>query len=140
ETHAGLRDHAQTLSAAAHACDAVSRLFETEEPHQEVFRLLLVELALASADAARAGPANGLAFRLKLLLAAGIVPQLGACASCGTRDHLSAFSAAAGGIVCGSCEAAGFSLGTDAYRFMVSALGSPLVEAPAASEMVLRQV
>ena len=26
------------------------------------------------------GPANGLAFRLKLLLAAGIVPQLGACA------------------------------------------------------------
>ena len=84
ETHAGLRDHAHTLAAAAHACDAVSRLFETEEPHSEVFRLLLVELALASAHAARAGPANGLAFRLKLLLAAGIVPALGACASCGT--------------------------------------------------------
>src|SRR5207248_11711316 len=49
ETHAGLRDHAHSLAAAAHACDAVSRLFETEDPHPEVFRLLLVELALVSA-------------------------------------------------------------------------------------------
>ena len=44
-----------------------------------------------------AGPANGLAFRLKLLLAAGIVPQLGACAGCGEPEHLQGFSAAAGG-------------------------------------------
>src|SRR5918911_4812907 len=140
DTHAGLRDHAHTLAAAGHACDAVVRLFETEQPHPEVFRLLVNELALMSADAARADPANGLAFRLKLLLAAGIVPQLGACASCGTRDHLLAFSAAAGGVVCGSCEAAGFPLDTAAYGFLVSALGSPLVEAPAVPELVLRQV
>jgi DNA repair protein RecO (recombination protein O) len=104
-----------------------------------VFRLLLSELALIS-DALRAGPANGLAFKLKLLLAAGVVPQLAACASCGTRDHLFAFSAAAGGVVCGSCEAAGFPLDADAYSFLVSALGSPLARAPGASELVLRQV
>jgi DNA repair protein RecO (recombination protein O) len=140
EPHAGLREHAHTLAAAAHACDAVARLFETEEPHPEVFALLLRELALVSADTAQADPANGLAFRLKLLLAAGIVPQLGACASCGARDHLFAFSAAAGGIVCGSCEAAGFRLDTKAYEFLVAALGSSLAEAPAASETVLRQV
>lgn len=140
ETHAGLRDHAHTLAAAAHACDAVSRLFETEEPHPDVFRLLLVELALGSADPARVGPANGLAFRLKLLLAAGIVPQLGACASCGTREHLLGFSAADGGVVCGSCEAAGFPLDADAYGFLVSALGSPLKDAPVGSDLVLRQV
>lgn len=139
-THAGLRDHAHTLAAAAHACDAVSRLFETEEPHPDVFRLLLVELALASADPARVGPANGLAFRLKLLLAAGIVPALGACASCGTREHLLGFSAADGGVVCGSCEAAGFPLDADAYGFLVSALGSPLKDAPVGSDLVLRQV
>ena len=30
--HAGLRDHAATLDAAARACDAVARLFETSEP------------------------------------------------------------------------------------------------------------
>lgn len=140
ETHAGLRDHAHTLAAAAHACDAVGRLFETEEPHPEVFRLLLSELALISDDAVAAGPANGLAFELKLLLAAGVVPQLAACVSCGTREHLSAFSAAAGGVVCGSCEAAGFPLDADAYSFLVSALGSPLARAPGASELVLRQV
>lgn len=139
-THAGLRDHAHTLAAAAHACDAVSRLFETEEPHPDVFRLLLVELALASADPGRVGPANGLAFRLKLLLAAGIVPALGACASCGTREHLLGFSAADGGVVCGSCEAAGFPLDADAYGFLVSALGSPLKDAPVGSDLVLRQV
>src|SRR5437868_8671302 len=75
--HGGLRDHAATLDAAARACDAVARLFETPDPHPEVFRLLANELALLNADAARATPANGLAFRLKLLLAAGIVPQLG---------------------------------------------------------------
>jgi DNA repair protein RecO (recombination protein O) len=139
-THAGLREHASTLQAAAHACDAVARLFETEEPHLEVFRLLLSELALISRGAESAGPANGLAFRLKLLLAAGIVPQLGACASCGAREELGGFSAAAGGVVCGSCEASSFPLGLEAYDFLVAALGSPLARAPKADELVLRQV
>src|SRR5437588_12031668 len=32
-THAALRDHAPTLDAAARACDAVARLFETPSPH-----------------------------------------------------------------------------------------------------------
>ena len=140
EPHAGLRDHAHTLAAAAHACDAVGQMFETEEAHPEVFRLLLAELALVSHDDGQAGPANGLAFELKLLLAAGIVPQLGACVACGARDDLVAFSAAAGGVVCGSCEAAGFALDVDAYRFLVSALASPLADAPAAPDRVLRQV
>ena len=49
--------------------------------------------------------AGALAFRLKLLLAAGLAPQLGACASCGEREHLVGFSGAAGGVVCGACEA-----------------------------------
>src|SRR5436309_7026126 len=74
-THAGLRDHAGTLDAAARACDAVARLFETDDPHPEVFRLLANELALLSSDQVHAQPGNGLAFRLKLLLAAGFVPQ-----------------------------------------------------------------
>ena len=50
--HAGLRDHAATLDAAARACDAVSRLFETPDPHPEVFVLLRNELALLHADPA----------------------------------------------------------------------------------------
>jgi DNA repair protein RecO (recombination protein O) len=137
--HAGLRDHAATLDAAARACDAVARLFETPDPHPEVFRLLANELALLSTDSAHARPANGLAFRLKLLLAAGILPQLGSCASCGEPEHLRAFSAAAGGVVCSSCEAASFSLGEESYRFLVGAVGQPLAQAPDASELALRQ-
>src|ERR1700742_4161984 len=128
--HAGLRDHAATLDAAARACDAVTRLFETADPHPEVFVLLANQLGLLSADPARAVPETGLAFRLKLLLAAGILPHLGACAGCGESEHLQGFSAAAGGVVCGSCEAAAFSLDEEAYRFLVSAVGQPLAQPP----------
>jgi DNA repair protein RecO (recombination protein O) len=139
-THGALRDHAATLDAAARACDAVTRLFETSDPHPEVFRLLANELALLDSDPAHARAANGLAFRLKLLLAAGIVPQLGACAVCGETDHLQGFSGAAGGVVCSSCEAAAFPLDEGAYRFLVGALGVPLAQAPDGSDRALRQV
>jgi DNA repair protein RecO (recombination protein O) len=138
--HGALRDHACTLDAAARACDAVTRLFETSEPHPEVFRLLANELALLHADAAQARVANGLAFRLKLLLAAGIVPQLSACVGCGETDRLQGFSGAAGGVVCGSCEASSFPLDADAYGFLVGALGAGLAHAPDATERALRQV
>jgi DNA repair protein RecO (recombination protein O) len=139
-THGALRDHAATLDAAARACDAVTRLFETSDPHPEVFRLLTNELALLNEDTGHARPGNGLAFRLKLLLAAGIVPQLAACAVCGETEHLRGFSGAAGGVVCNACEAASFSLSQDAYRFLVGALGSPLAQAPDGSDLILRQV
>ncbi len=139
-THGALREHAATLDAAARACDAVTRLFETSDPHPEVFRLLANELGLLHADSTQARTGNGLAFRLKLLLAAGIVPQLGACALCGETDHLVGFSGAAGGVVCSSCEGAAFPLDEDAYRFLVGALGAPLAQAPEGSERTLRQV
>jgi DNA repair protein RecO (recombination protein O) len=139
-SHGALRDHAATLDAAARACDAVTRLFETPEPHPEVFQLLANELRLLGADATQARPGNGLAFRLKLLLAAGIVPQLAACAVCGETDHLSGFSGAAGGVVCTACEAGAFSLSEEAYGFLVSALGSSLAQAPDGAELTLRQV
>ena len=137
--HRELRDHAITLDAAARACDAVGRLFETDEGHPAVFRLLANELALLALDPVHARPANGLAFRLKLLVAAGIVPHLGACAACGEAEHLTGFSAAAGGVVCSSCEAAAFPLEEEAYRFLVDALGQPLAMAPDATERALRQ-
>ena len=87
----------------------------------------------------RAGHANSLAFRLKLLLAAGFAPHLAGCASCGERDHLVGFSGAAGGVVCGACEASSFPLDEEAHAFMVAALGRPLAEAPDASPRALAQ-
>jgi DNA repair protein RecO (recombination protein O) len=137
--HPRLREGRATLDAAARACDAVARLFETGDPHPEVFHLLCNQLALLEADAALAGRANQLAFRLKLLLAAGLVPQLDGCASCGEREGLVAFSGAAGGVVCAACEASAFPLDAEAHAFLVGALGSPLAESPAASARALRQ-
>lgn len=139
EGYARLRSDGGALDAAARACDAVSRLFEAGDPHPEVFHLLCNELALLDADPARATHGNQLAFRLKLLLAAGLAPQLGACASCGEREHLTGFSGAAGGVVCSACEANAFALDAEAYAFLTGALGAPLAQAPTAPERALRQ-
>jgi DNA repair protein RecO (recombination protein O) len=175
DAHARLREDARSLDAAARACDAVGRLFETSEPHPGVFNLLCRKLQLldqqagagarisavgavraaegpagdsesvvedgeAGAIAPIAARAGALAFRLKLLLAAGLAPQLGSCASCGEHEHLVGFSGAAGGVVCGACEAASFPLGEHAYRFMTDAVGAPLGEVRNASEQALGQV
>jgi DNA repair protein RecO (recombination protein O) len=144
--HARLRGDRRALDAAARACDAVGRLFETAEPHPGVFNLLCRQLALLDQQAG--SPAGGasstawaaaLAFRLKLLLAAGLAPQLSACAACGEREHLVGFSGAAGGVVCGACEAGSFALGQDAYGFMTEALARGLNEVPDAPDPALGQ-
>lgn len=137
--HPQLREHGPALDSAARACDAIARLFETTDPHPGVFALLCNELALLDAHPEQATHQNQLAFRLKLLLAAGLAPQLAACASCGETDHLAAFSGAAGGVVCSACEATGFALGEEAHTFMTCALGAPLAEVPPAGELALRQ-
>ena len=134
-----LREHAGALDAAARACDAVARLFAEGEPHPAVYALLCNELSLLDARPQLAGRANQLAFRLKLLVAAGLSPVLAHCASCGERDHLAGFSGAAGGVVCPACEASAFALGREAHDFLVEALGRPLSRAPTASERALRQ-
>jgi DNA repair protein RecO (recombination protein O) len=135
-----LRDDARALDAAARACDAVGRLFETSEPHPGVFNLLCRKLSLLDESPASATRASALAFRLKLLVAAGLSPQLGSCAGCGGHEHLVGFSGAAGGVVCGACEAGAFPLGEQAHEFMVKALGCPLSEAPEGEERALGQV
>jgi DNA repair protein RecO (recombination protein O) len=134
-----LREDGAALDTAARACDAVARLFDTTEPHPDVYNLLGNELALLDAEPGRAGHANQLAFRLKLMLAAGFAPQLAACASCGEREHLVGFSGAAGGVVCAACEAGSFALDADAHAFLVEALGQPLAQTPPADERALRQ-
>jgi len=151
DPHGRLRGDAHASRCRARACDAVGRLFETNEPHPGVFNLLCRQLGLLDAQAGpgdevgrregAAGRGGSLSFRLKLLLAAGLAPQLGACASCGEPEHLVGFSGAAGGVVCAACEAGSFPLGAEAYDFMTEALGRPAShEAPQAGEPALGQV
>lgn len=134
-----LREDGDALDAAARACDAVSRLFESPEPHPEVFNLLCSMLVLLDEDPrGAAAPARRLAFRLKLLLAAGFMPHLSACAQCGEQEGIVGFSPAAGGVVCGACEAGAFPLDQEAHTFLADALGRPLAQAPEADERTLR--
>lgn len=140
DAHPRLRGDAAALQAAARACDAVGRIFETSEPHPHVFNLLCRQLSLLDQQPQAARRAGSLAFRLKLLHAAGIAPQLGACASCGDSEHLTGFSGAAGGVVCGACEAGSFAIGEQAHGFMTGSLGASLADAPDAPEQVLTQV
>jgi DNA repair protein RecO (recombination protein O) len=140
--YARLRGDGRALDAAARACDAVGRLFETSEPHPGVFNLLCRQLSLLDTHVGglASNRAGALAFRLKLLLAAGLAPQLGACASCGEPEHLVGFSGAAGGVVCTACEAGSFPLEQEAHGFMTDALGRALTEVPDATAMALGQV
>jgi DNA repair protein RecO (recombination protein O) len=105
-----------------------------------VFNLLCRKLSLLDERPDGATKAAALAFRLKLLLAAGLCPQLGACVSCGEHEHLIGFSPAGGGVVCSSCEAASFPLSQEAYDFMVKCIGSPLAQAPGNVDPFLGQV
>ncbi len=135
--HPGLRADGPALFAAARTCDAVLRLLDASEANPAAYNLLANYLALLDADPGRgAAPGVALAFRLKLALAAGFAPELASCASCGEAEHLTAFSGAAGGVVCASCEGGGFPLSEGSHRFMVEALARPLSEAPGAEPQV----
>jgi DNA repair protein RecO (recombination protein O) len=138
--HGRLRSSGPALGAAGRACDAVLRLLDSGEPNMAAYNLLCNYLGLLDVDAEGASaPGAALAFRLKLALAAGFSPELSSCATCGEAEHIAAFSGAAGGVVCSSCEGGGFPLTEEAHRFMVDALARPLAEAPAAGRGVAAQ-
>jgi DNA repair protein RecO (recombination protein O) len=137
--HSALRERRGSLEAATGACEAVLRLLDSTDPNPAAYNLLCHELALLDADPGAADRAQGLAFRMKLLLATGFAPELASCAACGEADHLAGFSPAAGGVVCEGCEAGSFPLDAESHEFMTRALGRPLAEFPSASDRALAQ-
>ena len=146
DAYPSLRSSGPALSAAARGCDAVLRLLDSSEANPAAYNLLCRYLALLDgqedaddvATDGAAGLATALAFRLKLALSAGFAPELQACSRCGEADGLTAFSGAAGGVVCGACERGGFEISAEAHRFMLDALGRPLAQAPVATDGALR--
>jgi DNA repair protein RecO (recombination protein O) len=137
--HAALREHRASLERGAQACEAVLRLLDSTDPNPPAYNLLCNELALLDDQPEQASRAQALAFRLKLLLAAGFAPELAGCAACGETDHLGGFSPSAGGVVCAGCEAGSFPLGAEAHSFLVQAIARPLAEVPDAPERALSQ-
>jgi DNA repair protein RecO (recombination protein O) len=137
-----LRSSGPALTAGARACDSVLRLLDSAEPNLPAYNLLgrYLQLLDEPDQAQSTSLEAALSFRLKLALVAGFAPELASCASCGEAEYLAGFSGAAGGVVCGSCEADSFPLGEEAHSFMVEALAKPLAEAPPAESLALRQV
>ena len=137
-----LRSSGAALTAGARGCDAVLRLLDSAEPNPPAYNLLCRYLSLLDdpAESTAAELSTALAFRLKLALVAGFAPELASCAHCGEAEHLVGVSGAAGGVVCGGCEAGAFPLSEEAHRFMVEALAKSLAEAPEAGPQALRQV
>ena len=137
-----LRSSGAALTAGARGCDAVLRLLDAAEPNQPAYNLLCRYLSLLDdpAQPRSADLATALSFRLKLALVAGFAPELASCTRCGEAERLVGFSGAAGGVVCGGCEADAFPLSEGAHGFMVEALAKPLSEAPEAELKALRQV
>ena len=116
------------------------RLFDATESNRPAYNLLCHELGLLDPSAAAAGRAQALAFRLKLLLAAGFAPELASCAACGDAEHLGGFSPQRrrgrvrrlrGGLVPARRRRRTASWST--------ALARPLAEAPPAPEPALAQ-
>ena len=145
ESYPRLRERGPSLTAAAAACESVLRLFDDGESSPAAYNLLCRELQLLDADPAAACPSNMLAFRLKLLMAAGFLPEIAACAHCGTTAAglRLRFSAAAGGVVCPECVAGageGFELSGASHRFMAACLQAPLRDAPIAPPPAISQV
>lgn len=139
-----LRSDGEAIGSAARACDAVLRLLDSNEPNLPGYNLLCRYLALLDARGLQPnGPdptshAAALAFRIKLALAAGFAPELGGCARCGEREGITAFSGAAGGVVCANCEGGGFPIDHRVHEFLVAAIGKPMAELPAAGPGTLR--
>jgi DNA repair protein RecO (recombination protein O) len=135
-----LRERLDSIDAAMHACDDVGRLFGDGEAHPPIFHLLVNYLGQLDRDASAATAPRQLAFRLKLLLGAGLAPQLGQCAHCGNGGPLVAFSGEDGGLLCSQCSPPrGFTIHPELPEVMRQAIGSPLAEAPLGTPLVNRQ-
>ena len=138
QSYSRLRTSASGLDWAARSCDAVSRLLDGPDPHPLAYNLLANALNTVDLDVTLAGKSTQVAFRLKLLVAAGLQPCLDSCATCGSQEAVTGFSGAAGGVVCGACSADSFPIRPGTVEWLGAALGRPLADAPDAGEIELR--
>jgi DNA repair protein RecO (recombination protein O) len=132
-SHAALRARPVSVEVAAIGAEAMLKLHVEPEPQPQVFAGLGRFLDVLDSHQVDGEPALdpvGLGFQLKLLLLAGYLPHLTACASCGSAGPLVGFSAAAGGAVCDDCreEHGGFGLSPDGLAAAEALVARPLGE------------
>jgi len=120
------------LAHAEAALELIDRLVWGEEPHAELYDLLVQALEAVVAAPEAALPAITIAFELQVASLLGYRPRVDGCANCGSpisRERL--FSPARGGMVCDRCAAEGgvVRLSADALAGLALLLSRPVGEA-----------
>jgi DNA repair protein RecO (recombination protein O) len=96
------------LAHAEAALELIDRLVWGEEPHAELYDLLVRTLEAVVAAPEAALPAITIAFELQVASLLGYRPRLDACAQCASPlSHDLLFSPARGGMLCDRCAAEG---------------------------------
>jgi DNA repair protein RecO (recombination protein O) len=120
------------LAHAEAALELIDRLVWGEEPHAELYDLLVRTLEAVVAAPEAALPAITIAFELQVASLLGYRPRLDACAQCGSPLSLELlFSPARGGMLCDRCAAEGgvMKLSADALAGLSLLLSRPVGEA-----------
>jgi DNA repair protein RecO (recombination protein O) len=129
---AGLTDLTRLAHASA-ALEVIDRLVWGEEPHPELYDLLVATLEGVVAAPAAALPAITVAFELQVASLLGYRPRLDACANCGgALSPRRRFSPARGGLLCDGCASAEpgvITLSADALAGLALLLSRPVGEA-----------
>ena len=126
------------LAHAEAALELIDRLVWGEEPHPELFDLLVAALARVTVVPLDVLPAVTAAFQLQFASLLGYQPRVDQCAQC--AGHVSArrlFSPTRGGLLCDRCAAAepgSITLSADALAALVLLLHRPIEEAGNAAE------
>ena len=135
-SHRLIREDTYRLNAGLIGAEAMLRLFGEPEANERAFGALAKFLDLLDeTPAAESRPAVEpltLSFQLKLLWLAGYLPHLTSCVECGANTELVAFSARAGGAVCGLHAAGALRLSPEGIAGIERLLSTPLADAPEA--------
>lgn len=132
-THRAAREDQYRLNVGLIGAEAMLRLFGEPEANDRAFGALARFLDLLDeAPVLESRPALDplvLSFQLKLLWLAGYLPHLTSCVECGSAGGLSAFSARAGGAVCGVHAAGALRLSAEGIAGIERLLSTPLADA-----------
>jgi DNA repair protein RecO (recombination protein O) len=120
------------LAHAEAALELIDRLVWGEEPHAELYELLVRALEAVVAAPEASLPAITIAFELQVASLLGYRPRLDACAQCASPlSPELLFSPAHGGMLCDRCAAGGgvLKLSADALAGLTLLLSRPVGEA-----------
>ena len=136
-SHRAAREQRYRLSVGLVGAEAMLRLFTEQEANPRAFQALTRFLELLDElEPQTTRPALdplALSFQLKLLWLSGYLPHLTSCANCGAQDmQLIGYSPAAGGAVCGACNAGALALSPAGINGIEALLAQPLADARAA--------